>query len=133
MRIGTLAERGSVTVQTVRYYEHRGLLPKPQRTSSGYRDYGQGEVRRLRFIRNAKDLGFTLSEIKELLDLRVAPGTAAEDVRLRALEKIEATKAKIHELQRIQAGLERLVSACDADGPPHACALMHAMESNDRH
>lgn len=133
MKIGDLAARAGVSVQAVRYYERRGLLPAPARTPSGYREYDDGDLRRLEFVCNAKDLGFTLSEIRDLLDLRVAQGTTAADVRRRALEKIEATKAKIRELRRIQAGLERLVSACEAEGPSRACALMHAMESNERH
>lgn len=124
MRIGELAERTAVNVQTVRYYERRGLLPEPARTRSGYREYGEDALLRLRFVLDAKGLGFTLSEIRELLDLRVDRGTIVEDVRGRALAKIEATKSKIGDLRRIQATLEQVIAACDGDASPDECALM---------
>lgn len=127
MKIGELAGGAGVSVQTVRYYERRGLLPEPDRTRSGYRDYDGHDLMRLRFVLRAKDLGFTLSEVGELLDLRVDPRRTADDVRERALEKIEATKAKIRDLRGIQDALERLVSTCDAHGSPEECALMHAV------
>jgi MerR family transcriptional regulator, copper efflux regulator len=127
MKIGELAERGAVDVQTVRYYERRELLPEPRRTPAGYREYDDHDVLRLRFILRAKSLGFTLSEIRELLELRVAPNRTAEDVRRRAREKIADVEGRIAELERIREALRRLVDACHADGPPEACALMHAI------
>jgi MerR family transcriptional regulator, copper efflux regulator len=127
MKIGELAERGGVDVQTVRYYERRELLPEPRRTGSGYREYDDHDLHRLRFILRAKRLGFTLSEVRDLLELRVAPGRAAEDVRRRAEEKMRDVVARIAELEEIREALGRLVAACDADGRPEACALMHAM------
>lgn len=127
MQIGELAERAGVSVQTVRYYERRGLLPEPKRTRSGYRDYEHQALRRLRFILRSKDLGFTLSEIDELLALRVDPDTTADDVRQRARSKIEATTSKIRDLERIRTALERLVESCDAHGSSDECALMHAI------
>lgn len=127
MQIGELAQRADVNVQTVRYYERRGLLPEPDRTRSGYRRYDEHDLLRLRFILRAKGLGFTLSEVGELLALRVDPRRTAEDVRARALEKIADTESKIRDLEGIRAALERLVHACDAHGPPEECALMHAI------
>lgn len=131
MMIGELAQRASVSVQTIRYYERRGLLPAPRRTVTRYRTYERSDLARLGFIRRAKDLGFTLSEVRELLDLQVGLGTTADDVRGRAVEKLEATRAKIHDLERISAALERVVSTCDAHGPPEACALMHALGADN--
>ena len=127
MKIGDLANRGGVSVQTVRFYERSGLLPEPARTSSGYREYDRHDVHRLRFIHRAKELGFTLSEVRELLDLRVDPHRTADDVRDRALLKIETTQAKIRDLNRIQQALQQLVNRCEAHGSPHECALMHAI------
>jgi DNA-binding transcriptional MerR regulator len=131
MKIGELAERGGVNLQTLRYYERRGLLPEPDRTRSGYRDYDEHHLHRLRFILRAKALGFTLGEIGELLDLRVRPGTSADDVRARALAKIRHTEAKLRDLRQIRSGLQRLVEACDAHGSPDQCALMRAIGTFD--
>lgn len=131
MQIGELAERADVNVQTVRYYERRGLLPEPDRTRSGYRSYDGHDLLRLRFILRAKGLGFTLSEVEELLALRVDPRRTADDVRERALEKIADTDAKIRDLEAIRAALERLVDACDAHGSPEECALMHAIGADE--
>lgn len=131
MKIGELAERAGVGIQTVRYYERRGLLPEPDRTRSGYRDYDDHDALRLRFILRAKELGFTLSEVEELLALRVDPQTTAEDVRRRAESKIAATRSKIRDLRSIESALERLVQACDAHGSPEECALMHAIGADE--
>lgn len=131
MKIGDLAEQSGVSVQTVRFYERSGLLPEPARTRSGYREYGVHDVHRLRFIRRAKDLGFTLTEIGELLDLRVDPHRTADDVRERALLKIRSTQAKIRDLKRILQALQRLVDRCEAHGSPDQCALMHAIGDDD--
>jgi len=127
MKIGELAERVGVNVQTIRYYERRNLLPEPERTDSGYREYDEHDIHRLQFILRAKDLGFTLSEIRELMELRVDPDRTAEDVRMHALEKIADTDARIRDLQEIRAGLQRLVANCEAHGPANECALMHTM------
>lgn len=131
MKIGELAAVAGVSVQTVRFYERRGLLPTPERTPSGYRAYGSEDAQRVRFIRAAKELGFTLGEIGELLELRVAPGRTASDVRRRALEKIEATRRRIRDLQRIEHALQAVVDRCHAHGSPEDCALMHAIGAAD--
>lgn len=131
MKIGELAERADVNVQTVRYYERRGLLREPDRTRSGYRSYGEQDLTRLRFIIRAKTLGFTLSEIGDLLDLRVDPDRSADDVRIRAQEKIRQTESKIEDLKGIKAALQRVVGACEAHGSPEECALMHAIEVDE--
>lgn len=132
MKIGELAERAGVSVQTVRYYERRGLLPSPERTPAGYREYDPSDVKRVSFVCRAKELGFTLSEVAELLDLRVGAGATADDVRASATRKLESTRQKMRDLRRIAAALERLISTCDAHGAPEACALMHALETNER-
>ncbi len=127
MKIGELANHVGVNIQTVRYYERRGLLPEPERTESGYREYDEHDIHRMEFILRAKDLGFTLTEIRELMDLRVDPDRTAEDVRARALEKIADTESKIRDLEEIRGGLRRLVGLCEAHGPVEECALMHTI------
>src|SRR6266446_3467449 len=90
-----LAHEGGVNVETIRYYERHGLLPKPPRTPSGYRVFSDEAVTRLRFIKHAQDLGFSLREIKELLSLRVKPGSSCSDVRRKAEAKITDVDQKI--------------------------------------
>ncbi len=128
MKIGELARLAGVNIQTVRYYERRNLLEEPGRTASGYREYEPQDLLRLRFILRAKELGFTLSEIDELLTLRVDPRRTADDVRSRAQEKIASTERKIRDLKRIRAALQQLVVSCEAHGPVAQCALIHAIE-----
>src|SRR6266704_5487404 len=107
-----LAHEGGVNVETIRYYERHGLLPTPPRTHSGYRIFSEDAVKRLRFIKHAQDLGFSLKEIKELLALRVRPGSSCVDVRRKAEAKIVDVEQKIQHLQAIRAALVELTSAC---------------------
>lgn len=128
MTIGELARRVGVNVQTVRYYERRGLLPKPDRTPSGYREYTEGTLDRLRFIRRAQELGFTLSEIGELLVLRLDPHTTAAAVKARAGIKIADVDRRIHDLQRIKHALTHLAGRCHGGrGPVGDCPLLDAL------
>ena len=129
MTIGQLAGQAGVNVQTVRYYERRALLDEPPRTRGGYRMYCREDLLRLRFIQRAKQLGFTLTEVRELLDLRVDPRRKAEDVRRRAQEKIVDVAARIRDLERVRAALRQIVAGCSAHGAPADCALIHAIET----
>jgi len=129
LTIGKLASRSDVTVQTIRYYERNGILPKPARTTSGYRIYSERAVRTLSFIKHAQLLGFTLSEIQELLSLRRQPDTSCENIRQRACQKILDVKNKIERLQRIQDALTKLVAKCPGDAPPSECLLVEALEN----
>jgi len=131
LTIGKLASQGDVNVQTVRYYERRGLLPTPPRGRSGYRLYDDIAVRRLRFIKQAQLLGFSLSEIRELLSLRMRPGTSCADIRQRARQKIVVVNKKIEDLQRINSALTKLAAACRGNGPTTECPILDALE-NDR-
>ena len=128
LTVGKLADHGGVNVQTIRYYERRGLLPKPVRSPSGYRTYSAEALRRLRFIRRAQVLGFSLAEIEELLSLRVQPGMTCGDIRRRAREKIRAVNEKIAELQRIRDALSTLASACHGTGPTSECPILESLE-----
>lgn len=128
LTIGRVARDAGLAIDTVRYYEREGLLEKPPRTSSGYRQYPAGAVARLRFIRQAKELGFTLSEIRELLALKVVPGKSCADVRARARSKIADIERRVAELTRMKRALTRLAAACSGRGPTSACPILDAME-----
>ncbi len=129
LTIGKLARHGGVNIMTIRYYERRGLLPAPARSASGYRLYADDAVRRLQFIRQAQLLGFSLSEIQDLLSLRMQPGTTCADIRMRAKEKIAAVEKKIEDLERIKNALTALASACRGTGPTADCPILEALET----
>ena len=133
LSIGKLARRAGVGVETVRYYERRGLLQEPQRRQSGYRQYGEEAVARLQFIRRAKDLGFTLREIGDLLSLGHDPSAPAADVKGRAEAKIADIEGKIRSLQRMRKALKNLTSACDEHGTVGECPLLEALSENAEH
>lgn len=126
-----VAERADVNPETVRYYERRGLIPDPPRSSGGYRLYDEDYVDRIRFIGRAQELGFTLEEIKALLELRVDPDTTCQDVKQRTQEKRARVEAKIRDLQRIRRALTRLERACDGQGPTSECPILEAMRDED--
>ena len=125
---GRLAERGGVNLETIRYYERRGLLPKPPRRTSGYRAFPPEAVRRVRFIKRAQALGFSLGEIRELLALRVERGTKCDDVRRRAEVKIADIGGKIRSLRRMKRALSELVVACEGEAPVGACPILAALD-----
>jgi Hg(II)-responsive transcriptional regulator len=128
IRIGDLARRAGVNVQTVRYYERRGLLDTPTRRASGYREYDPAVLDRLRFIRRAQELGFTLSEIAELLALRLDPDTTAAQVKARAEEKIAEIDGRLRDLQHIRHALSHLAGKCHGGrGPAGDCPLLDAL------
>jgi len=129
MSIGQLAKAAGVNVQTVRYYERRGLLPEPPRTESGYREYPPSDVARIGFIRRAQGLGFSLREIGDLLSLRVVPGVHPDQVRRRVSEKIEDVELKIEELERIRGALTQMANACRTHGPLGDCPFLTALET----
>ena len=127
MSIGQLAKSAQVGIDTVRFYEKHGLLPKPQRKASGYRQYSVDDARRLVFIRRAKELGFTLADIGELLKLR--SGRNVERVRKVAQTKLESVEAKIAELERMREVLKDLVAACPGHGDADRCPILRAFDS----
>ena len=132
LTIGLLAGRAGVGVETVRFYERQGLIEEPPRRPSGYREYDAGTVARLGFIRRAKDLGFTLKEIKELLSLRRDPSTQAADVKRRAEAKIADIEGKVRSLQKMKKALAKLTSACSCHGTSTDCPLLHSLDGEER-
>lgn len=128
MRIGALARRAGVNVQTVRYYERRGLLDDPRAEHDGYREYRNGTLERLLFIKRAQELGFTLNEIAELLTLRTDPGAHASDVRARAESKIAEIDARMRDLKRIKEALTHLAGLCNGSTVGTSdCPLLDAL------
>jgi len=127
LTIGRVAQSAGVAIDTIRFYEREGLLPEPKRRPSGYREYDLGTVARLRFIRRAKDLGFTLEEIRELLALSADRHGGVEGVRERAAARLHAIEARIAELERVRDGLAELVEACPGHGAPEDCPILKAL------
>ena len=127
MKIGELAQRAEVNIDTVRYYERQGLLPAPQRLRSGYRQYEQDDVSRLRFVRRAKTLGFTLVEIRDLLELSSHREKDMASMKTAAMQKLVDVEAKLAELTRIRDGLKNLVASCPGHGALEQCPILHAL------
>jgi Hg(II)-responsive transcriptional regulator len=128
LRIGEVAARAGVNVQTLRYYERRGLLSEPRRAPSGYRLYSAETIRILWFIKRAQELGFSLEEIDRLLKLRDDRVTSCEDVQALAQQKIEAVEEKIRRLSALQVALEELVRNCERGDRSRECPILEAME-----
>jgi len=127
LTIGTVAKRAGVPIDTIRYYEREGLLPEPLRRASGYRSYNETAIRQLRFIRRAKDLGFTLEEIRDLLALSSDRRGGVKAVRKRTEQRLASIDARIDELMRIRKGLQQLVEACPGHGDPEHCPILRAL------
>lgn len=125
LSIGQLAKHAGVAIDTVRYYERDGLLKPADRLASGYRRYGQTELARLRFIRRAKKLGFSLADIRGLLSLSGERNVAK--VKRVAQAKLTDVEARIRELQRVRNGLRTLIAQCPGHGDPAACPILMAL------
>ena len=128
LTIGHLAKESGVNLETVRYYERRGLIPKPPRSVSGYRLFPAEAARRLRFIRRAQELGFSLGEIRELLALRMKRGSRREDIRARAEAKIADIEQKIQTLTSMKKTLRNLTERCEGCGSPSDCPILESLE-----
>ncbi len=131
LTIGALAQAAGIGVETIRFYERRGLLRDPPRTPAGYRQYPADTVDRVKFIRRAQGLGFALREVSELLDLRVDEVAACGLVEAQAREKLEQVGGKIEELRRMETALQRLVEACEAQEPTGTCPILEELDQGD--
>ena len=129
MRIGTLAKRAGVRIDTVRYYERSGLLKPHGRLASGYREYSELELSRLRFIRRAQALGFSLHEVSELLALSAKRDVGR--VRRSAQEKLADVQARIAALEKVRDGLSSLIAACPGHGRAEDCPILKALGGED--
>lgn len=132
MRIGELATRADVNIDTIRYYERRGLLEPPERLASGYRAYDAGAVRRVSFIRRAQAVGFTLHEIEDLLALWSDSADSCKAVEERARVARERIDAKIRDLARMRRALDQYVSACQHRPALDACPLLQELGGSEQ-
>ena len=131
LTIGKVARRAEVGVETIRFYERKGLIDEPPRRESGYRQYPEETISRLRFIKRAKELGFTLREIKELMKLQVdsSSTTTCDEVRNLAKEKITDVRDKIRMLQGMEAALARLIGSCRKRVVTSNCPILEALDN----
>jgi len=129
LTIGQLAKQANVNLETIRYYERRGLIPEPPRSISGYRQYSADDLQRTRFIKRAQGLGFSLKEIAELLSLRVEPGTTCGEVKERVQAKITDVEKRISDLEHIRAALLRLSKSCTGRGPVSKCPILDELNN----
>lgn len=131
-KIGEAARRANVNKETVRYYEKRQLIPKPDRRYSGYRIFTQRHIDQIKFIKRAQELGFTLSEIKELLGLRRDKHSTCSEIKQEAQQKYRDVVEKIEDLQRIKTTLADLIDSCDSEGPKGECPILKALEGKNK-
>ena len=131
LSIGQVAQRAGVGVETIRYYEREGLLEEPPRRASGYRQYSQEVVKRIRFIKRAQTLGFSLKEISELLLLRVNAQTSCEEVKVRTEEKIAEVERKLVALQHMRQALLQVHALCEGLGPTGRCPMLEALDHQE--
>ncbi|MBI3549267.1 MAG: MerR family transcriptional regulator [Elusimicrobia bacterium] len=124
LTIGKVAKLARVGVETIRYYEREGILRRPSRLAGSYREYSPDAVNRLRFIKRAQELGFSLREITKLLSLRVEGRGACSRVKRRAEEKMGQIEEKISDLKRIKAALSRVIDHCDRQAPEKGCPVL---------
>ena len=131
LKIGEVAERGGVNLQTIRYYKREKLLPEPPRLASGYRVYPDHTVRRVRFIKRAQEIGFTLAEIRGLLAIRIDADRDSSEVRTLAQAKITDIEKKIQTLQRMKEVLGRITERCSGCGPASECPILESIDSDE--
>ncbi len=130
LTIGQLAKKAQVNIETIRYYERRRLIPKPLRRASGYRQFSQEDVKRIRFIKHAQALGFTLDEILELLSLKVEPEATCGDITQRIEVKLFDVESKIKTLLRMKRTLMKLKKACKKPNTPSKdCPILESLDA----
>lgn len=128
LTIGKAAKEAGISVEALRFYERRGLIPEPARNHAGYRQYLPETIKRLHFIRRAKEVGFTLKDIEELLQISANPDSACLDIKRRAQRKIEEADRKIQDLQKIRDALESLTRDCETSANTSECPLLAALD-----
>lgn len=129
LSIGELAREGEVNLETIRYYEREGLMLPPHRKTSGHRAYAPSDVRRLRFIKRAKALGFTLSEVRELLAIKLDPHQPCTDVVRQIEAKAREVKAKIAHLEAIDRTLEQMKASCEGRCIVSECPILESLDA----
>jgi len=129
-KIGEVASRAKVNKETVRYYEKRGLITKPDRRRSGYRIFTKEHIDQIKFIKRSQQLGFTLNEIDELLDLRLNKNETCEKVRQKASEKLKDINQKIDDLTSMSQVLKQLIEDCKTDKTQDKCVILNTLEED---
>lgn len=129
LKSGELARQAGVNPETLRYYEREGLLPEPARSEAGYRLYGEEDVKRVRFIKQAQELGFSLKEIRELLALKLDASRSAREVKDLTQQKIRAIEEKIAGLQAMKTALTELAEACSGHGSVDHCPILNSIDN----
>lgn len=132
LRTAEVAEQAGVNVETLRFYERKGILPEPPRRASGYREYPLETVERVRFIKRAQELGFSLREVQDLLDLRQTERAKAGRVRKVAEAKLEEIALKIQDLEAMKQSLTELLCACDGQKPIASCPIIETLSGCER-
>jgi DNA-binding transcriptional MerR regulator len=132
LKIGELAQAAQVPRDTIRYYERTGLLSPPERTSSGYRLYQQADVDRMRFIRAAQSLDFTLAETQSLLSLQANDQARASDILAVTLAKLNQAELKVARLNRVREILQKLADACPQDAATDACPILEYLSRGEQ-
>lgn len=130
MTISQFADKAGVNIQTIRYYESIALLPKPKRTESGYRLFTEEDLENIHFIKNAQDLGLSLEEVKELVDLRRSSKALGQDVKKFLNSKIEKIDEQIKELKAKKNNLEKLNKTCSGEMPTSCCPILQKLKSS---
>ncbi len=133
LTIGQVAKQATVHIETLRYYERRGLVARPRRSTANYRLYPAETVRHVRFVKRAQELGFSLKEIKELLTLRAGSKARCGEVKERASAKIDDIDRKIRSLTAMRKALAKLVAECTGRGPFSECPILDALDGDDSH
>lgn len=129
---GKLAKRSGVNIETLRYYEKRNLIDPPRRSEAGYRLYTPADILRIRFIKNAQKLGFTLKEIRELLKLRIKINTSCDSVLKKAEHKRAEIMVKIKDLKSMKRALDQLIHKCEESIPTEDCPILESFESDKK-
>ena len=132
LRTAEVAEQAGVNVETLRFYERKGILAEPPRRASGYREYPPETVERVRFIKRAQELGFSLREVQDLLELRQTARIKAGRVRKVAEAKLEEIEHKIRDLEAMKRSLTELLCACDGQKPIASCPIIETLSSCER-
>jgi Hg(II)-responsive transcriptional regulator len=131
LTIGKLSKQANVSIDSIRFYERSGLLAAPTRTASNYRQYPVDAVKRLRFIKRAQNLGFTLAEISDLMELSQQQSASKADVKKRTAEKILDIQSRIQDLNRMLKSLKTLNDHCDGHGPIMECPILNALTGDE--
>jgi len=128
--IGSASERTGVNIETIRYYERVGLLPRPQRTEGRQRAYAEGDVQRLYFIRRGRELGFSLADIRTLLELADRGAVACAETKDMTTRHLADVRTKVRSLKKLERALKEMTEAC-CPGRQRSCPILDALSAND--